>query len=87
VNECALADHPIAAEPEDARAGTGGRAGGGVIIGVEDESVVVRLGGEDTLLGGDVILKAAVAVEVIGRDVEDDGDAGAEALGGLQLEA
>ena len=59
----------------------------GIIVGVQDESVFRGLGGEDSFLGGDVVSQAAMAVEVIGRDIENHGDIADETLRGLQLEA
>ena len=38
------------------------------------------LRGKDALLGQRVVFEAAVAVKVVGRDVEDDGDGGMELL-------
>src|SRR5208337_4178451 len=43
--------------------------------------------GKNPLLGADVILKAAVAIQVVGRDVEDDGDRGMELNRAFELEA
>ena len=43
--------------------------------------------GEDALLGERVVFEGAVAVEVVGRDVEDDGDVGMELFSGFELEA
>ena len=45
------------------------------------------LRGEDALFGAGVVLEGAVAIEVVGRDVEDDGDLGMKLLGGFELEA
>ena len=67
----------------DARASSGGAD----IVGVENAEVVLVLLGEDALLGESVVLEGAVAIEVVGRDVEDDGDCGMELLGGFELEA
>ncbi len=51
------------------------------------QEVVRGLRGEDALLGERVVLKGAVAVEVVGSDVEDDGDGGMKLLGRFELEA
>ena len=58
-----------------------------IVVGVEDEGILNALIGEDALLGGDVILEAAVAIEMVGRDVENHGDIGAKLESGLKLEA
>ncbi len=42
---------------------------------------------EDTELGGPVGFHGLVAVEVVGEEVEEDGDVGAECFGELQLKA
>src|SRR6185437_9762698 len=45
VDEGSLAHDALTAEPEDARAGVGGAAHGGIVVGVEDESVLFSLVG------------------------------------------
>ena len=57
------------------------------IVGVVDGDVVVALVGEDPELGGEVGLEIAVAVEVVRRQVEEDGALGREEAGVLELEA
>ena len=57
------------------------------IVEVHHGEVVRRLRGEDARLGRRVAVEAVVAIEVIGRDVEQDGDARVERLHRLQLEA
>ena len=73
---------PMRPAATDARARTrrrGARSaaaacGGADVVGVEHDEVLRGLRGEDALLGEGVVFKGAVAVEVVGRDVEDDGD-------------
>src|SRR5271156_904543 len=87
VDEGSLAHNAFAAEPEDTRLGADGGTRGHIVVGIKDENIVGGLVGEDALLGSDVILKAAMAIEVIGRDVEDDGNVGMELRSGFKLEA
>ncbi len=54
---------------------------------VEDGDVVVSLIGEDPELGGEVGVQVAVAIEVVGRDVEQDPALRGEQLGVGELEA
>ena len=61
--------------------------GGADVVGVEHHEVVCVLRGEDALLGERVVLESAVAVEMVGRDVEDDGDVGVELLSAFELKA
>ncbi len=74
-------------EPVDASPGTLGGGGGANVVGVQDAAVVLVLLGEDALFGQRVVFEGAVAIEVVGRDVEDDGDLRMELLGGFKLEA
>ena len=74
-------------EPENRRMGTGRGFGGARVVGVQHRKVAGILRGKDALLGQCVVLKGAVPVEMIGRDVEDDSDPGVEFFRTLQLEA
>ena len=49
--------------------------------------VLRRLILEDACFRGHIILHIAVAIEVVGRDVEDDGDIGMKVDDGFQLKA
>ena len=65
-------------------------AGRGLDVGVVDvDHGKVRrgLGGEDALFGGDVAREIGVAVEVVGRDIEQHRHLGAECTHGFELEA
>ena len=66
----------LAGEREDAR-----------VVGVHDRPVLLGLVAEDACLGPRVILEARMAVEVVGREVEEHGHAGMEGLGAFELEA
>ena len=74
-------------EPVDLGPGATGGSGGADIVGVENAVVVLVLRCKDALFGEGVVFEGAVAVEVVGRDVEDDGDGGVELLSGFKLEA
>ena len=74
-------------EPVDAGAGTRCGLSGAGVVGVEHKEVVGGLRGKDTLFGAGVVLEGAVPVEVVRRDVEDDGDLGMKLLGAFELEA
>jgi hypothetical protein len=58
-----------------------------LVVGVEDQCILGSLRGEDALLGARVVLKAAVAIQMVGRDVQNDGDGGTEFERAFQLEA
>src|SRR5260370_17813523 len=50
--------------------------------------VILRgLRGKDPLLGERVVLEAAMPIQMVRRDVENDGDGGMELLGAFELEA
>ena len=57
------------------------------VVGVEDGVIGGSLVFENAFLGGKVLVEAAVAVEVVGSDVEHDRDFRMKGLDGLQLEA
>jgi len=61
--------------------------GGANIFRIEYEEVVRGLRGKDALLGECVVFEGAVSIEVVGRDVEDDGDLRMELLGRFELKA
>lgn len=86
VDEGALFDAADAAEPEDLGVGLGGDHLGRFVFGVEDEEVGGGLVFGDASLGGGVVLEVAVAVQVVGCDVEHEGDVGVEAADGFELE-
>ena len=72
---------------EAAAAGRGGGADGQRIVEVHHGEIVGRLRGEDSRLGVGVGLDPVVAIEVIGGDVEQRGDARMESVGRLELKA
>ncbi len=86
-HERAALDFLLAAEPVHLRAGLAGQTGASGIVSVQDRVILRRLVLEDPRLGQHVGVEAVVAVEMVGRDVEDDGDFGMEALDALELEA
>ena len=75
------------AEGDAARAAAEVDAGERRIVGVVDGDVVVALVGEDPQLRRQVGLEVAVAVEVVGRKVEEDRALGREGDAVLELEA
>src|SRR5580692_4159764 len=83
---CALRHGAIEREPVDTRTGMRGSLRGARVVGIEDNEVLRRLCGEDAFLGASVVLEGPVAVEMIRRDVKNDGDLGMELLGGFELE-
>ena len=87
VDECALLDAAGGAEPEDLRFGAGGELLGFDVFGVEDQVVLGALLLGDFCLGVAVTLEGFVAVEMVRREVGDEGDMRAEKLGGFELEA
>ena len=52
----------------------------GLVVDADDGAVAGPLAREDVLLGRDVARQVAVAIDVVGRDVEPDRDIGAEGL-------
>ncbi len=61
--------------------------GEGRVVGVVDGDVVIALVGEDPQLGVEVGTQVGVAVEVVGRQVEEDRALGSEGDAVLELEA
>ena len=61
--------------------------GGARVVGVQHHAVAFLLRGEDALLGARIILEAAVPVEVVGSNVQYDGDRGSKLLRAFKLEA
>ncbi len=57
------------------------------IVGVQDGEIVRLLVFEDAGLGIDIIRESLVAIEMIGRDIQDHGDARMEVDDGLELKA
>jgi hypothetical protein len=81
------AGHRARAERHDARAHAGGRAPCLRVVAVHDRVVVRLLRREDPRLRLAVLGERPVAVQVIGRDVQETRDARPEALDPLELEA
>ncbi len=70
------------------RAGTGERVGDAaaeIVVDADDRRLRRLLTREDAALGGDVAVHAAVALEMVRRDVEQDGDVEGQALRQLEL--
>ena len=84
---CALANDLAAAEPVDLRLRTARRLLHARVVSIEYQVVFTRLRGEDALLCERIVFEGAVAIEMVGRDVQDDGDLWTEELDCLQLEA
>ena len=83
-----LLDFFLAAEPEQLRAcATRPSSARGWIVSVQNGEIVRLLVFENARFGVDVIRESLVAVEMVGRDVEDDGDARTKVDDGLQLKA
>src|ERR1035437_10192738 len=82
-----LRDGMLNREPENPghRARGGFFAGG--VVGVQHQAVLEGLRGKDALFNRAIVFKAAMTVQVVGGDVENDGDGGMELLGGFELEA
>src|SRR5439155_12254971 len=68
--------HPPGARPD---------AAGDRVVRIDDREIVLALVREDAFLRRRVLLDARVAVEMIGRDVRQDGDVRPETLDGLEL--
>src|SRR5262249_10536020 len=83
----ALLDFLLAAEPEDLGTGTDSHSHTGRIVSIEDGEIAFLLVLENSRLGVGVNLKRAMAIEVIGRDVQYHRNFGAKGLNRLQLEA
>src|SRR6266496_39710 len=86
-NERTLLDFALAAEPENLCLGLPGHLDAGGIIGVEDGKVVRPLVLEEAGLSIRISFKGAMAVEVIGSDVQHHGNLRAKLANGLQLKA
>jgi hypothetical protein len=74
-------------EPVHLRFGARGCRCGADVVCIEDCKIVSILGREDALFGECVVFESAVAIKVIGSDVEDDGNGWVELLGAFELEA
>ena len=77
----------LAAEPEDLRPGSAGQSRAGGIVGIQHREIFRLLVLEDARLGVRIGLERAMAVEVVGRDVEHHGNFRTKGLDRLQLEA
>ena len=87
VHERALLHLTARAEPVDLRLRLRGDQLGRLVLGVQDQEVVCGLILGDASLRRGIRLEAAVAVEVIRRDVQHQRDLRMERLNRLQLEA
>ena len=59
----------------------------GALSAFSTSAILRGLRGKDALLGPRIVLKGAVAVQVVRRNVQDDGDLGMELIGAFKLEA
>src|SRR4029077_10797183 len=75
----------LSAEPEQLRARTSRQSSGGGVVGIQDGEVILTLIFEDALLGVDVIVESLVAIEMVGRDVENHCDSRPKFNDGFQL--
>ncbi len=82
-----LVNLPLSAEPEQLRTGTDRQSCGGGVVGVEDSEIVLPLVLEDSRFGVDVIVKRLVAIEMVGRDVQNHRDPRTKLDDRFQLEA
>ncbi len=92
-NQFVAAEHspglhfPAAAEPLGRGSGACGVGYADGIVGVEHGVIAGALGLEEPALGGGVVFESVVAVQVILRDVQRQGNVRAKFGDGLQLEA
>ena len=77
----------LPAEPEQLRARAIRQSSSGGIIGVENSEIVLPLILEDARLGVHVICKSLVAIEMVGRDVQNHRDPRTKFNNRLQLKA
>ena len=77
----------LSAEPEQLRASAAGQSSGGRVVGVEDGEIILPLVIKDARFGVDVIRKRLVAIEMVGRDVQNHRDPGTKFNDRLQLKA
>ena len=84
---CALRHRMPGREPENRRVRTSRGLGGARVVCVQHREVACVLRGKDALLGQRVVLKGAVPVEMIGRDVQDHRDLRMELFRAFELEA
>ena len=81
-----LRNRVLDGEPIDLGGRARGGGGAGSVVGVQHQAVLGGLRGKDALFGRAIVFKAAVAVEVVGGDVENDGDLWMKLHGGFELE-
>src|SRR5579884_1242567 len=86
-HEGALVHFFLAAEPEFLRFADRPQLHAGGVVRVENSEVAGSLVLKNPRLGRDVGLKRVVAVEVVGRDVQDYGYFSVEGINGFELEA
>ena len=77
----------LSAEPEQLRARTIRQSSGRRVIGVEDGEIILTLVFKDARLGVDVIRKSLVAIEMVGRDVQNHRDSRTKFNDRFQLKA
>ena len=66
----------LGGKPVDLGARAGCGLGGARIVGVQHHTIVPVLRGKDALLGQRIVFEGAMPVEMVGRDVQNDRDAG-----------
>src|SRR5262249_52084124 len=54
--------------------------------GIQDGKIVEALVFKDSRLGVDISFESAVAIKMVGSNIQQDGDLGAESTNGLELE-
>src|SRR6185369_862558 len=84
-NERSPLNFPYSAEPEDLWLETATRLRRDFVIEIQHSEIVRRLVFENTRLGRSVVLHRTMAIEVIGRDIQNDGDLRTEGLDRFQL--
>src|ERR1700756_5922040 len=77
---CALLHFFLATEPEDLRPGASTQSNAGRIVGVQHSEIASLLVLENSGLGIRINLECSVAIQMVGRDVQHDGNLRAEGV-------
>ena len=85
--ECSLLHFFLPAEPEDLRWRSAGQFHADRVIPIQDCKIICLLVFEDAGFSVDIRFEGAMAIEMVGRDIEHDGHLGPEDLNRLKLEA
>src|SRR5262249_24929784 len=83
--ECSPLQLPLAAEPESLRARATGEVDASRIIGIQNRKVILLLILEDVGFGVDIGLESPVAIQMVGSNVQHDGNFRTKAADGLEL--